>query len=125
LGLAGFWLIPAIYEQRWVEIGRAVGPLMRVEDSFLFGYAKLSGVSADDRFDTDVPQPGAADGFVDSCRADGWGGRGGVARAKEAKCDLDAAGGGGCGCLRAAVRWSDVVWRLAPELKFCSFRGDG
>ena len=39
LGLAGFWLIPALYEQRWVEIARAIGPLMRVEDSFLFGYA--------------------------------------------------------------------------------------
>ena len=51
LGLAGFWLDPALYEQRWVEIARAIGPLMRVEDSFLFGYAQLAGVSADERFD--------------------------------------------------------------------------
>ena len=65
LGLAGFWLIPALYEQRWVEIARAIGPLMRVEDSFLFGYAKLAGVSADERFDVDLPQPGAADRLVD------------------------------------------------------------
>jgi hypothetical protein len=38
LGLAGFYLVPAIYEQRWVEIQRAVAQGMRVEDSFLFGH---------------------------------------------------------------------------------------
>jgi hypothetical protein len=36
LGLTGFYLIPAICEQRWVEITRAIGSGMRVEDSFLF-----------------------------------------------------------------------------------------
>lgn len=36
LGLSGFYLVPAIYEQRWVEITRAIGSGMRVEDSFLF-----------------------------------------------------------------------------------------
>ena len=54
LGIAGFWLIPAIWEQRWVQIGRAIGPLMRVEDSFLFGFAKLSSlrspISSTDQF---------------------------------------------------------------------------
>lgn len=38
LGLAGFYLVPAICEQRWVEITRAIGNGMRVEDSFLFGH---------------------------------------------------------------------------------------
>ena len=38
LGLAGFWLVPALYQQRWVEIQRAIGAGMRVEDSFLFGH---------------------------------------------------------------------------------------
>ena len=38
LGLAGFYLVPAVYEQRWVEIRRAIGEGMRVEDSFLFGH---------------------------------------------------------------------------------------
>lgn len=37
LGLAAFYLVPAVYEQRWVEIHRAIGEGMRVEDSFLFG----------------------------------------------------------------------------------------
>ena len=52
LALAGFWLVPAIYEQRWVEIQRAIGPLMRVEDSFLFGYVPLTGVPGNEQFDT-------------------------------------------------------------------------
>jgi hypothetical protein len=38
LGLAGFYLVPAVYEQSWVEIQRAIGDGMRVEDSFLFGH---------------------------------------------------------------------------------------
>ncbi len=34
--LAADYILPAWYEQRWVSIRRAVGPGMRVEDSFLF-----------------------------------------------------------------------------------------
>ena len=36
--LAGVYVLPAWYEQRWVEITRVVDPGMRVEDSFLFGH---------------------------------------------------------------------------------------
>lgn len=36
LGLAAIYLIPAIYEQKWVEIKRAISQGMRIEDSFLF-----------------------------------------------------------------------------------------
>jgi hypothetical protein len=38
LSLAAFYIVPAAYEQRWVEIARAIAPGMRVEDSFLFGH---------------------------------------------------------------------------------------
>ncbi len=36
LGLAAFYIVPALYEQRWVEIQRSMAPGMRVADSFLF-----------------------------------------------------------------------------------------
>jgi hypothetical protein len=38
LGLAGFYIVPAAFEQRWVQIDRAITPGIRVEDSFLFGH---------------------------------------------------------------------------------------
>jgi hypothetical protein len=38
LGLAAFYIVPAAFEQRWVQIGRAIIPGMRVEDSFLFAH---------------------------------------------------------------------------------------
>jgi uncharacterized membrane protein len=37
LGMAAFYVVPAVYEQKWVEIRRAIAEGMRVEDSFLFG----------------------------------------------------------------------------------------
>ena len=36
LGLSAFYIVPAFYEQRWVEIQRTITPGMRVADSFLF-----------------------------------------------------------------------------------------
>jgi hypothetical protein len=39
LALAGFYLVPAAWEQRWVQISRAIDHGMRVQDSFLFRYA--------------------------------------------------------------------------------------
>jgi hypothetical protein len=38
LGLAAVYIIPAAFEQRWVQIDRAIIPGMRVEDSFLFAH---------------------------------------------------------------------------------------
>ncbi|SEG01829.1 hypothetical protein SAMN05421819_1702 [Bryocella elongata] len=41
--LVGFYLVPAAYEQRWVQIAMATLPNMRVEDSFLFGHTSDAG----------------------------------------------------------------------------------
>jgi len=38
LGLAAFYLVPAAYERRWVQIARAIGLGMRIQDSYLFGH---------------------------------------------------------------------------------------
>jgi hypothetical protein len=40
LSLAAFYIVPAYYEQRWVEIARAIAPGMRIEDSFLFEHTR-------------------------------------------------------------------------------------
>jgi hypothetical protein len=39
LAMAAFYLIPAAYQERWVEIARAIGPDMRFQDSFLFHHS--------------------------------------------------------------------------------------
>lgn len=38
LALAGFYLLPAAYERRYVQIAMAIIPNMRIEDNFLFGH---------------------------------------------------------------------------------------
>ncbi len=38
IGVSAFYIVPALLQQPWVEIGRAINPGMRVEDSFLFGH---------------------------------------------------------------------------------------
>jgi len=40
LGLAAFYIVSAAFEQRWVQIERAIIPGMRVEDSFLFAHTQ-------------------------------------------------------------------------------------
>jgi len=121
LGLAGFWLIPAIYEQRWVEIGRAIGPLMHVEDSFLFGYVKLAGVSADERFDTvyhnQVLQSVSwiVVALMVGAVVAAWRGR---RRRGAVWTPLVVVGAVVCAL---QLRWSDLVWRLAPEMKYLQF----
>lgn len=35
-GLASFYLVPAVYEQKWVNIGEVLGPGVRPQDNFLF-----------------------------------------------------------------------------------------
>src|ERR1035438_8345184 len=35
-GLASFYLVPAIYEQRWINLGEVMSPGVRPQDNFLF-----------------------------------------------------------------------------------------
>ena len=121
LGLAGFWLVPAFYEQRWVEIGRAIGPLMRVEDSFPFCFVSLLGVPADEHFDVIYHNQVLRTvswivvALTIGALAAAW-----LARNKRKAIwmPLVVVGAGVCGL---QLRWSDVLWRLTPELKYLQF----
>ncbi|HEX3660282.1 MAG TPA: 6-pyruvoyl-tetrahydropterin synthase-related protein [Acidobacteriaceae bacterium] len=122
LGLAGIWLVPAYYEERWVEIWRAIGPLMRVQDSFLFGFVNLSRVAMEERFNATyhnhvlgmVSWVGVALLAAMSLAAVlSW-----PKRKDGLWLPLVAAG-----AVIAALqfRWSDSLWRLAPELRYLQF----
>ncbi|HUB18928.1 MAG TPA: 6-pyruvoyl-tetrahydropterin synthase-related protein [Acidobacteriaceae bacterium] len=143
LGLAGFWLIPAIYEQRWVEIRRSIGPLMRVEDSFLFRYVPLTAATADERFDT-IYHNGVlrtaswiAVVLVAGCVVAALGPRLQARRRPQTalpgeKTEPATLGPSGSG-LRAPLlvlglfilfllfSWSDPLWRHLPELRYLQF----
>ncbi len=52
LALAAFYILPAAYEQRWVQVNMAVIPGMRVSDHFLFH--RMGSQSFDDLFHDSV-----------------------------------------------------------------------
>jgi len=111
LGLAGFYLVPAVYEQRWVEIQRAIGEGMRVEDSFLYGH---TGEAFHDQvlhtasWIAVVVLAATLVAAVLSYRAR----RRGLWAPLVALAMVIAV---------LLLPFSDVVWRLAPELKFLQF----
>jgi hypothetical protein len=123
LGIAGFWLVPAIVEQQWVQIQLAIGPLMRVEDSFLFGYVKLSGpgVSADDLFNANYHNQilrmasGIVLALMFATLLAAW-----FARRKKGALwgPLVASAAAICAL---QFHWSDLAWHALPKLEFLQF----
>jgi hypothetical protein len=112
LGLAAFYIVPAAFEQRWVQIERAILPGIRVEDSFLFAHTA-------DAFHNQVLRTASwilVLEFLGTCVV-AW-----VAWKKRA-------GGGARVALTATLPvilllqlpFSDVIWRHAPHMKFLQF----
>jgi hypothetical protein len=112
IGLAGFYLVPAAYERRWVDIARAIGPGMRVEDSFLFGHTGQA-------FHDQVLRA-ASWIFVTMLAAIAIGV--GIAhRRKTARRLIPPALAAAAALLLLQLRWSDPLWKIAPELQFLQF----
>ncbi len=115
-GAACVYVLPAWYEQRWVEIARVVGPGMRVEDSFLFGH---TGEAFHDQVlhtasSIAVVILDAGLLFSALSRAHG-------SHTTESKLPrLLAAMALGL-ILLLQLPLSEPVWRLAPELRFLQF----
>jgi 6-pyruvoyl-tetrahydropterin synthase related domain len=112
LGLAAFYIVPAAFEQRWVQIERAITPGICVEDSFLFAHT--------------------ADAFHDQVlRTASW-----ILLAELAVASIVAfiawrkrAGGRARVALTATLPVilllqlpvSDTIWKYAPHMKFLQF----
>jgi hypothetical protein len=117
LGLAAFYLLPAIYEQRWVEITRAIASGMRIEDSFLFEH---TGQAFHDQvLHTASWIAVALLAFIAVAAA--W------SRRSDRPAPPSTQGVRGALVFLAVViaclllPFSDAVWRHAPELKFLQF----
>jgi hypothetical protein len=112
LGLASFYLVPAAYERRWVDIARAIGPGMRIQDSFLFG---RTGESFHDQilrtasliFVTMIVAIYILVGTT-------W-------KRKTAHGLLLPLSVTAAVLFALQLPWSDFIWRVAPELKFLQF----
>jgi hypothetical protein len=112
LGLAAFYIVPAAFEQRWVQIDRAIIPGIRVEDSFLFMHTA-------DAFHNQVLRTASwilVLEFVGTCAAAylAWKKRAGGGARVVLTATLPV-------ILLLQLPISDVLWRHAPHLKFLQF----
>ena len=112
LGLASFYIVPAAYERRWVDITRAIGPGMRIQDSFLFGH---TGESFHDQV-----LHAASLIFVTMIVAiyifvwTAW-------KRKTAQQLLLPLSVTAAVLFALQLPWSNLIWRFAPELRFLQF----
>ena len=112
LGLAAFYIVPAAFEQRWVQIEKAIMPGMRVEDSFLFAHTA-------DAFHDQVLRTAswifiAELGLASIAAWLAWRRRTG-GKARVALTSLIPV------ILLLQLPLSDVIWKHAPHLKFLQF----
>ncbi len=127
VGLASVYIVPAWYEQRWVEIARAVGPGMRVEDSFLFDH---SGEPFHDQVLHTASWIAVILLGVGLAALGAYWAFGAFARRRDELKPLpqrrvrppaSALGILLLLLLALLLRWSEPVWHLAPELAFLQF----
>ena len=121
IALAAFYIVPAAYERRWVDIGRAIAPGMRPEDSFLFGH---SGEAFHDQVLRSasfiaVAMLAATAAAIFAMWRDRRAASGGEsalpARVRQALFALPVA------ILVLLLPDSGLLWRHAPELRFLQF----
>jgi hypothetical protein len=112
LGLASFYIVPAAYERRWVDIARAIGSGMRIEDSFLFGHTGESFHDMVLRTASWIFVTMLATIAIAASVA--W-------KRKTAPRLLLPLSVTTIALFALQLRWSNVIWRFAPELKFLQF----
>ncbi|MGA2416272.1 MAG: 6-pyruvoyl-tetrahydropterin synthase-related protein [Candidatus Sulfotelmatobacter sp.] len=112
-GLAGFYLLPAIYEQKWVTIAQAVAAGLRPMDSFLFTHT----ADADhNRFNYLASSVAAAEIFLAAIAA--WTARRWRDRHRELWISL-VAWGAVCAALMLPITLP--VWNALPKLAYVQF----
>lgn len=112
-GLAAFYLLPAVYEQRWVNIVQAVSVGLRPMDSFLFTHTADAEHNA---FNYLVSSVAVAEIMLTFIAA--WAARRWRNRDREPWTSL-AAWGTACAALMLPITLP--LWNLLPELRFIQF----
>ncbi len=111
--LAAFYLLPAIYEQKWVNIAEAVSPGVRPVDSFLFAHTTDPD---HDRFNHLVSAVAVAEILLTLAAA--WTARNLHTRPRELWYLL-VTWAAVCAVLMLSI--TDPLWNILPKLRFVQF----
>jgi hypothetical protein len=111
--LAAFYLLPAIYEQRWVNISEAVSAGSRPQDNFLFIHTTDKDHDAFNHIVSWLAMLEIVITFLTVWTAKEWG------KAKRAWWDALAIWGFVCAVLMFPV--SALLWKFLPKLEFMQF----
>jgi hypothetical protein len=112
-GLAAFYLLPAIYEQRWIDIAQAVSAGSRPADNFLF----IHTTDADhDAFNRIISWVAILE--MVAIFAAAWAGR----PWRETKCELwRVLLGWAIACSVLMFPATSLLWRVLPKMEFMQF----
>ncbi len=110
--LAGFYLLPAIYEQRWINIGQAVSPGSRPLDNFLFVHTEDADHDAFNRVISWIVVAEIAITFAVAGMARKW-------RGNRRLWELLV--GWAALCLTLMLPISNLLWNILPKLRFMQF----
>jgi 6-pyruvoyl-tetrahydropterin synthase related domain len=112
-GLAAFYLLPAIYEQRWIDIAQAVSAGSRPADSFLFIHTTDADHDAFNRIVSWVAVLEMVVIFAASWAARQW---------RETKRDLwNVLLGWAIACSVLMFPVARLLWRILPKMEFMQF----
>ena len=111
--LAAFYLLPAIYEQRWIDIAQAVSAGSRPADNFLFIHTTDADHDAFNRIISWVAVLEMVVIFVASWTARQW---------RETKRELwDILLGWAIACSVLMFPMAVVLWKVLPKMQFMQF----
>jgi hypothetical protein len=111
--LAAFYLLPAIYEQKWVNIAEAVSAGSRPQDNFLFMHTSDADHDAFNRVVAWVAMLEIVVTFTAAWAARKW------REDKRALWNVLLVWAVGCGALMFPV--TALVWKVLPKLQFMQF----
>ena len=111
--LASFYLLPALYEQKWVNIAEVVSAGSRPQDSFLFIHTSDAEHDAFNRVVSWVAVAEILLTFVAAWAARSWGSR------NRGLWYSLVAWAAGCAVLTLAI--TNPLWNILPKLRFMQF----
>ncbi len=111
--LAAFYLLPAVYEQKWVNIAEAVSAGSMPSDNFLFAHTAFADHDAFNRVISWIAISEIALTFAAAWAARGWGGRN-----RELWYTL-VVWAGACAVVMLSI--TGPLWNILPQMRFMQF----